>query len=969
MSSHSEIDGTTLLTYLESKRTSGADWNLTGLDGAWKGKFKVPDAGADAEYDDFLYLLYNHMFVLKLSCNLVERQLKCGPLLTDLDFRYEAGGPLDRRFTDDHLRKFVAAYADAFAYFFAPVMDADNSSVPLEFFVMTKPGPEKDGQKHKDGVHIICPTISVPHELQCAIRGFLLQTKVIERIFGQTGMINSAADCLDLSVIRPTNPCNWFPYGACKPNKARYSLVAVYSVEVPEDIEEIEPDTLNSLSLDSWTDNELVNLLSVRRGHEVPTALTLRDGPTRIEWNALMDKWGNGKEQAKPRVQRPEETVAATDASGCTEFGANSVRAEHSAEDLLLAKALIEECLDPEKRCGEYQDWARTALCLKNIKNTDEFFQSWADLTRRTDASHKKSRMSDTELRAKWNSFPAGEDAASRKGRKPLMMGTLHHWAREDNLTAYRAIMAKTNTTMAMTNDTGTHVSIANLFVRMYGNEFRCVPPKRGATAAQMDWYQYEGHAWRELKTNTMLRARLDTEVRNVFLQVDADLIRKIQCSTDNDEKERLNKKRERIYKIEQNLQTTKFKDSVMREITEKFYDENFLPLMNMDPTLVGFSNGVLELRHVEGEGDDAEEHVHFRPGRPDDCISFQMGRGVAGAEAIPYLPYDPEHPEPAHVEILNFFQKIYPNPEVLKYNLTLRAACLEGANKEQCFYIMMGCGSNGKSMIISLDSMTFGEYAESLPATSLTRKSADGGSANPELVVLRCKRYISTTEPEADEKLNTSLMKKLSGEDTVKVRGLFKDQDQFVIMGRIFMACNDLPNVSSTDGGTWRRLMVIPHISRFVPAGQPTDPSKYIFSRDEKLSSKLKQWRPYYAGILVWYFENHLLRTGLIPPADVRRESDKYKEDMDSFIGFATECLTREVGAEVKLRDVMERYKEFNKYVPAGKKVLSKKDIEARMIEMYGRAVGANKMFAGVRIVDEDDAAAAPAACEIRSN
>jgi P4 family phage/plasmid primase-like protien len=468
-----------------------------------------------------------------------------------------------------------------------------------------------------------------------------------------------------------------------------------------------------------------------------------------------------------------------------------------------------------------------------------------------------------------------------------------------------------------------------------------------------MDWYQFDGHTWRSLKTWMRLRERLSNEVRNIYIQADREVGNRITQASTEDERQRLEAKRKNLFAVEKSLQNSGFKDSVMKEAAEKFYDEEFLQYMNQDTTLVGFSNGILELRHP---GSDGRPHIFFRPGRPDDCISFQMGRGIVSMDAIPYIPYDPEHPAPEHLELLDFFAKIYPDPVLREYALTLYAACLEGANHEQKFYIMSGSGGNGKSKIIDLMSKTFGEYQESLPVTALTRKRADAGSANPEMIVLKCRRFVSMVEPEEGERINTSLMKQLSGQDTLKARGLFQDQDQFVVMARIFMSCNELPAVSSMDNGTWRRLRVIPHVSIFVEEGRPTDPSRNIYSRDPLLDSKIGRWRPYFAGMLAWYYETKYLRGGLSEPPQVTAASDRYKEENDSFAAFAQECLMREIGAEIKVGDVCARYKDWQRFNP-GKKQLQKPAIVQKMTELYGKPIDSlGRTFAGVRMAIEGE-------------
>jgi P4 family phage/plasmid primase-like protien len=951
----------TLRTYLESRRTTGPDWNITGIGTGptgWSGKYKIPDD----EYDAFLRLAHDHVFKGGKACSLLERHLPQSPVLIDLDFRYPAGGPLQRRITTEQIREFVAAYADAVARFFGP------TPTPLQFFVMQKPAPEAEKDLHKDGVHIVCPSLTTVPEIQYAIRGWLLQNNVIERIFGGSDMTNQPQDCLDLSVIARNN---WFLYGACKPNKPTYKLMSVYGAMVPETYEPITADHLEQESTESWSSQDLVRLLSLRVGHDEPTPLSLRDA-REGEWTQLVQRWGKGSNWAKPKspglfgkqaggagnppamdIGDPAAVAAAAETE-MIQLSGMSVRRSLSSEDVALAYRLVRECLDPERRCGEYQDWINTGMCLKNISNTEESFRAWVELTRRTGPSHKKSKMTETTLRGKWALVP-DQTVALHKGRTPLMMGTLCRWAKEDNPGAYHGIISEIHSDMAMLNDNGSHVAVADLVVRMYEHEFRCTPGRKGVSAASMDWYQFppDGHTWRSLKTWMRLRERLSNDVRNVYLNAQKKVIDLITNAMEATERERREVQLKNLRKIESQLQNCTFKDSVMKECAEKFYNEEFLTYMNQDPGLVGFANGVLELRNLDADG---QPHVKFRPGRPDDFVSFQMGRGIVGMEPIPYIAYDPKHPAPEHREIQDFFAKIYPDPVLREYCLTLYAACLEGANHEQKFYIMSGSGGNGKSKIIDLMSKTFGEYQESLPVTALTRKRADAGSATPEMIVLKSRRFVSMVEPEEGERINTSLMKQLSGQDTLKARGLFQDQDAFVVMARIFMSCNELPAVSSMDQGTWRRLRVIPHVSTFVEEGAPTNPAANIHPRDPMLDSKINRWRPYFAGMLVWYYEHKYLRGGLREPAQVTAASNQYKEENDAFIAFTKGCLMREVGAELSGTDAFVAYKEWSR-VASAKKVLGKKEFTAKMIETYGKPIdSAGKMFTGVRIMMEGE-------------
>jgi len=949
-----------LRNYLDTKRVTSADWNVTGMGTGpygspsdWRGKFKIPEE----EYPSFLDLVHEHVFTKGKACSLLEKHKAQSPILIDLDFRYAAGGPLRRRFTEEHLRQFVAAYADAIAHFFEPLPGAE----PIQFFVALKPAPEADVAhgNHKDGVHIVCPGITTQPEIQFAIRGYLLQTGVIERIFASTGITVPAHECLDLAVIQRNN---WFLYGACKPDKAWYKVEHVYSFTVPIEDKNITTEDLNEEELDQWSPLELMKLLSLQLGHDTVTPLTLRTDDATIEgeWIQLLQRWGKGghwaktktptlaARQAPAQVEMPDLDLDAT-GDHMVQLSGMTVRSPYGDEDIALAYKLVRECLDPVKRAKGYHDWVNTGLLLHNISDTDKSLEVWAEFSRRVPGC-ANTPMS--VYKEKWALLPA-ESSALQRGRKLLMMGTLLMWAKLDSDASFRSIMNEANTEMALLNSSGTHDTIANLVLRMYREEFRCTPPKKGSTAAAFEWYQFERHTWRSLMTWTALRSRLGNEVRDVYLAADVKLLKREMASNDQSEKERLQAQLKNIRKIEAQLQTTGFKECVMKEATDKFYDEEFLKHMNQDCTLVGFDNGILELR---SPGEDGRPHVKFRPGRPDDCVSFQMGRGMVGLDAIPYIPYDPANPSPEHLEVLDFFTKIYPDPVLREYALTLYSACLEGANHEQKFYIMSGSGGNGKSKIIDLMGKTFGEYQDSLSATALTRKRADAGNANPEFIDLKAKRFVSMVEPEEGEKINTSLMKQLSGQDMLKVRGLYKGQEGFIFTARIFMSCNELPAVSSMDNGTWRRLRVIPHVATFVEEDTPTNPAAHIHARDPLLDSKIARWRPYFASILVWYYENRYLCGGLKEPAQVTSASNKYKEENDSFASFCQDCLVKEVGAEARANDILIRYKEWIRFNP-GKKAMLKGPILQKLNELYGQPLDmGGKVYAGVRIAEEGE-------------
>ena len=945
-----------LREFLKSHRTFTSNWTITGLSNDDKGKYNI----TETEYDTFLSLVHQHIFGPRpMASSLVEGHKENGPLLVDLDFRYEkTGAPLIRRFSHDDVQTFTAMYVAAMIYF-ARVEDLTED---LIFYYMVKPSPETDTNHHKDGVHIQCPTLSTCPKFQYAIRGFLLSKGIIGNVFEGQELSNSGEECFDHRVI---HVANWFLYGACKPNKAQYSIINIWKVAIddvreavdgsdPLDFEELVASVMSMMTdVEVPSDKlEIMKTLSVRRPfYDTETELPIRECH-KAEWDELQVQWGAGKAKSKAAmsVSAPASAPAplTTNAPNTSEQDVADdasvlpTAITASEEDVKLAYRLCKEVINPERRAGEYEEWTNLAFCLKNIADTDASFEAWVDVTRRVDPVHKKASYSEAQLRAKWNLIRIGG------ARRPLTIASLIKWAEEDNRPKYDSIRSETTIDWIINGFFhNTHVRMAALVFRLYKYEFRCsVGAGRGKS---YDLYQYLGHSWKKLRTSTELRERLSNQVLATVVEANGACGRRQNNATNDMEKKIYQAKRDMLYKVEHDLEMTTVKDHVLKECQEKFYNEDFGSRLDCDKWLIGVSNGVLDLNHFDNDNMTGRSHVHFRKGLPDDHISFQMGRMEPDMDPIPYIEYKASDPD--QVALMEFFSLIYPDPELREYVLMLLASCLEGQNSQQLFFVNQGGGSNGKSMIQNLMEFTFGDYQTSLQTTVLTRKRPESGAANPDMITTKCKRYIYMGEPDAGEKLNTSRMKQLSGEDRIEARGLFSDQEKFNMMGKLFLSCNDLPPISSMDNGTWRRIRVIPHVSTFKDPGSPEiDPAKHIYEKDYELKSKLKQWRVAFLGLLVHYYETKYIPAGrqLKEPACVLIASKRYKESNDVFKTFFDETFMKQAnGGPIRTARIKTLFREWKKRVGREIDMKDNQIIERMKAECAGNST--DKEFYGI--------------------
>lgn len=249
----------------------------------------------------------------------------------------------------------------------------------------------------------------------------------------------------------------------------------------------------------------------------------------------------------------------------------------------------------------------------------------------------------------------------------------------------------------------------------------------------------------------------------------------------------------------------------------------------------------------------------------------------------------------PKWTEFLNDIFK--QDKELIHYIQKAVGYSLSGENQEQCMFILYGNGRNGKSVFINILKEIFGSYATNIQAETLMMKKI-GTGANPEIARLKGARFVTSSESNEGYRLNESMIKQLTGDDTFTVRGLYEKPFDFTPNFKLWMATNHKPIIRGTDLGIWRRLHLIPFTY--------TIPEDKI---DKNLPYKLKREL---CGILNWAVDGYLLyqREGLKLPPVMQNALNEYKTEMDVVSLFLEEACVRDVNAEFKASLLYENYK-----------------------------------------------------------
>jgi putative DNA primase/helicase len=222
----------------------------------------------------------------------------------------------------------------------------------------------------------------------------------------------------------------------------------------------------------------------------------------------------------------------------------------------------------------------------------------------------------------------------------------------------------------------------------------------------------------------------------------------------------------------------------------------------------------------------------------------------------------------------------------------------LTGSTAEQCLFILIGDGANGKSTFVNVMSKLLGDYSKAAASQTLVAKGST--SVGDDLVDLVGARFIPVSETEEGEALAEAKIKQMTGGDVLKARPLYGKYIQFSIIGKIFLATNSLPQINNTDHGIWRRIQAIPFNRTFTAEEQ-----------DKDLGSKLTKELP---GILNWAIKGCLdwQKQGLNLPQTVLEQVSAYKTEMDSFAQFIRDECKLDPDIKYPASKLYETYRHY---------------------------------------------------------
>jgi len=871
-----------LREFLENHQSDGV-WTHTSLAG---GKYFIGE-------DDIpkFYELYVESIIDQEKQYLVEKSTEIGPLRIDFDFIYS-------RDVDKHLhtREQVCSFVKAYMGEIKQYLELPET---VKLYIMEKRRPTLDSKKNvrKSGIHIVAPEICTHKFVEQRVRRNLVKT--MDDHFKKLPLTESCEKLYDESVVNRS--CPWTLYGSRKNDPNSLPYLVSYIVEYADGDVKIVTDL-------PPVDMTLMKTLSLCRDEKDETPMTEEAKKIYAGLKTQQDVRISGGSALMPGRGRPAQRGERSGSRGSSPDGRIVIPPLDSERKQYLKKHTMN--LNPE-RADNYDTWVKVGICLHNIH--PDLLDVFLDFS-----SQDEKKYNEADCIQKWNTFTYRNDG-DRLGD-----GSLRTWSREDNREGYDEIESNNVDRLVLAACSQTEHDMACVIHAKFRDLYKCCDFGKNV------WFRWVGHVWRETDRGVDLQLKLSKQIAKVFFDKMDEKMKEMkdrglsECTGEGKtdcgfcEYCQVEKQRSGLNTMYLKLKTTRFKDNVMRECRELFFDEEFTKKLDSNKDLIAFNNGVLDLTNFE-----------FRDGKPEDYLSFSTG-----------IDYDPErsyHDYDTWPKVEMFMKQVLPDRVVRDYFMKHLATNLVGGNTAQKFHILTGSGSNGKSMIMNLTSTALGDYACTVPISLLTQGRAKSGNAAPEVIRLKGRRFVTMQEPDESIALNTGLMKELTSGEKMYARDLFKSGTEFEVQAKFHLACNEKPKINTTDGGTWRRLVVINFLSKFVP--NPTANNEFPMDESIQFAVQSKEWATPFLNYLV-----HLLKEGkglrkMAAPQAVLQYTSEYRDENDGISRFMNEKLMAfQEGDQVQPVDKTTLKRVFKQWLVDNDLKLSPADMEKRVETTYGK-------------------------------
>jgi putative DNA primase/helicase len=342
---------------------------------------------------------------------------------------------------------------------------------------------------------------------------------------------------------------------------------------------------------------------------------------------------------------------------------------------------------------------------------------------------------------------------------------------------------------------------------------------------------------------------------------------------------------------------------------------------LDRDPWLLNCNNGTLDLR-------TGELHSHRRSDLITKCTN---------------VDYDPSASSLTWEQIR--WNMTGGDADLAAYLQRVAGYALTGVATEKKFFFLYGPPDSGKSTFIVSLMAAMGDYARATPFETWIDRPNPLANRD-DLVSLQGVRLVTSGEVAENKHWDTSLLKQVTGGDTVVAQAKYEKPIEFIPSCTVMMAANSAPKARDDDDGFWNRCHRIP--------------IRYVVPKEQRVKDLHAQLRTHenQRAILAWAVEGCAawLAQGIGNAHVVSESTAEYREDNDWIGAFLEMYATDDEYAEIGTKIFRSQYEEWCKgegQRPEATKTLArriaKRHPTVRYVMVHGRRV-----WKGIRLREE---------------
>ena len=397
---------------------------------------------------------------------------------------------------------------------------------------------------------------------------------------------------------------------------------------------------------------------------------------------------------------------------------------------------------------------------------------------------------------------------------------------------------------------------MAELFSECYKNDTRYCPEAKS-------WFTYSEGAWRK-DTGSLLVAEKIKE----FCRLMA-----LYCGEITNEE-----RRTEYMKFIVKMGDRRFRDRLMKDAA------SVLPIASAEfdanPYLINCKNGTFDLENMEFREHDWHDFLTMQT---NFNYTLQDARCRRWEKFIAEVTCNDE-------DKADYLQK------ALGYSML-------GMANEECMFILHGKTTrNGKSTMLAAIEHLLGDYATNAPVKIICRNGVkkDAETPSPVLAGLKGKRFVTMSESEDSGKLDESVIKQLTGGESITARNLYESAIRYVPQFTLWLSCNDLPTVRDKSLFASDRVRVIEFNRHFSETEQ-----------DKNLKNEF-QTQEAMQGIFSWLVAGYFKykRFGLKMSDDMKKVVRQYEKDNDLILQFLEQKCEKTLDGSSRAKSLYDAYK-----------------------------------------------------------